>query len=202
MPVKKEPLTIQVNSEELKESVKARNSDAGIVESLSRIITAKEKTIADKDTQLFKLYDQLGTCKSESAQLKEANLTLTGYNEQLSKKIKELEEELDNLINEEEEEGESINAPESLVDNSMISQIKEIMALFQGTTTPSINAPNIVPNPADITSSEFFGESNRGVLILLSEWYQLDQELLTVLNNIINLAKTDPAKYNLAKSML
>jgi len=200
MRVKKDPLTIQVNSEELKESVKARNSDAGIVESLSRIITAKEKTIADKDTQLFKLYDQLGTFRSESAQLKEANLTLTGYNEQLSKKIKELEEELDNLINE-EEEGESINAPESLVDNSMISQIKEIMALFQG-STPSINAPNIVPNPTDITSSEFFGESNRGVLMLLSEWYQLDQELLTVLNNIINLAKTDPAKYNLAKSML
>ena len=186
MPVKKEPLTIQVNSEELKDSVKAKNSDAGIVESLSRIITAKEKTIADKDNQLFKLYDQLGTFRSESAQLKEANLTLTGYNEQLSKKIKELEEELDNLINEEEEE--SINAPESLVDNSMISQIKEIMALFQGSTTPSINAPNIVPNPTDITSSEFFGESNRGVLMLLSEWYQLDQELLTVLNNIINLA--------------
>ena len=200
MPVKKEPLTIQVNSEELKDSVKAKNSDAGIVESLSRIITAKEKTIADKDNQLFKLYDQLGTFRSESAQLKEANLTLTGYNEQLSKKIKELEEELDNLINEEEEE--SINAPESLVDNSMISQIKEIMALFQGSTTPSINAPNIVPNPTDITSSEFFGESNRGVLMLLSEWYQLDQELLTVLNNIINLAKTDPEKYNLAKTML
>jgi hypothetical protein len=200
MPVKKEPLTIQVNSEELKESVKAKNSDAGIVESLSRIITAKEKTIADKDNQLFKLYDQLGTFRSESAQLKEANLTLTGYNEQLSKKIKELEEELDNLINEEEEE--SINAPESLIDNSMISQIKEIMALFQGPTTSNINAPNIIPNPTDITSSEFFGESNRGVLMLLSEWYKLDQELLTVLSNIINLAKTDPEKYNLAKTML
>jgi hypothetical protein len=203
--LKKEPQDIVVGTQELRESVKAKNSDAGIVDSLSKIISAKEKVIMDKDTQLYKLYDQLGTVREERATLKEANITLEGLNKQLGDKIKDLEAEIQDLLSEEEEEEDNGSMPKTVagINTTMINQIKELIGMFNNTDgKQTVNAPNIQPDQNAITSHEFFGENNRGVLLMLQDWYLIDKDLLTVLNGILHLAKTNSDKYNLAKQIL
>jgi hypothetical protein len=200
---KKEPQDIVVGTQELRESVRAKNSDAGIVDSLSKIISAKEKVIMDKDTQLYKLYDQLGTVREEKATLKEANVTLEGLNVQLGNKIKELENEIQDLLNEEEDEDDSIPKTVAGIDTSMINQIKDLIGMFNSNpNNQTINAPELTPDANSITNKEFFGDNNRAVLLMLQDWYLIDKDLLTVLNGILHLAKTNSDKYNMAKQIL
>jgi DNA repair ATPase RecN len=192
---------IVVNSSELVKAVEYKQDNAPI-NYLVQHGKDMSKLVDNSLERNHKLTDMVAELRYSLGKIESENHHLTGMNNLLQMEIDRLKltiEEYNNYEEEEEEETEQENITTINGISSLIQEVKNIMPMLMNKQEPTtINAAAQDP----VLPNEFFGENNSMLLSMLVDWYNVDNSMAETLHKVVNLAKTDINKYNLAKSML